>query len=182
VGEQALDHPALQTVQPAGPGRAWVYRLAAPAPRIYLARRLRLVSSPLEAVRVMSDDSFKAGEDCVLLDMSPDWDRGELASGSLRVVDDGPGSLSLEVEATGTAMLVVADSFFPGWQAAIDGRTVPILRANGGLARALQVPAGRHSITMVYRPDSVRLGLEISAAALIALAVVLRFIPAARAA
>jgi hypothetical protein len=180
VGEQALEDPTLKTVQKAGPDRPWIYQLAAPAPRIYLARRFRVVSSPLDAFRAMSDESFQGGEDAALFGPPTDGDRGAFASGSLRVVEDTPESLSLEVDATGAALLVVGDSFFPGWQAEIDGSRASMLRANGGLARALPVPAGKHSITIAYRPSSFRLGLAISAAALVAFAVILGLIAGAR--
>jgi hypothetical protein len=132
------------------------------------------LSSALDAFRVMSDESFRTREDVIVLD-APEGDWGALVPGSLRIVEDDPESLSVEVDAAGPTLLVVGDSFFPGWQAAIDGQRVSMLRANGGLARALPLAAGKHSITMAYRPSSFRLGLEISVAALVAFAVVLRF-------
>ncbi|MBI2963181.1 MAG: YfhO family protein [Deltaproteobacteria bacterium] len=174
VGEQRLDDPALAIVQRAGPQRSWIYRLEAPAPRIYLARRFRRLPSAPEAFRAMSQPSFQPGADVVLLDSPGGAERGEFADGSLRIADDGPESLSVVVETTGSALLVVADSYFPGWRAEIDGRPAAILRSNGDLARAVEVPSGKHSVSMIYRPESFRLGLTISCWALIALAVTLR--------
>jgi len=63
--------------------------------------------------------------------------------------------------------LVLTDTDFPGWRAAIDGAATPIYRANG-LYRAIRVPAGAHQATFTYTPDSLRVGKWISAASLLA--------------
>jgi uncharacterized membrane protein YfhO len=59
------------------------------------------------------------------------------------------------------ALLVVADNWFPAWQATVDGRETPVLRAYHAL-RAVPVPAGEHAVEMVYRSESVARGLWIS--------------------
>jgi uncharacterized membrane protein YfhO len=46
---------------------------------------------------------------------------------------------------------VLNDVWQPWWQAEIDGRPVPLLRANA-IFRAVQVPAGRSTIRFVFRP------------------------------
>jgi hypothetical protein len=71
-----------------------------------------------------------------------------------------------EAEADGT--LVIADAWWPGWEATIDGRAIPILRADA-LVRAVRWPAGRHRLEMRYRPPEVRAGLALSAAGVAAL-------------
>jgi uncharacterized membrane protein YfhO len=62
--------------------------------------------------------------------------------------------------------LVLTDTWFPGWQATVDGAEQPIRRANHAL-RAVAVPAGRHTVEFRYAPASVRLGLGISLSALV---------------
>jgi uncharacterized membrane protein YfhO len=48
-------------------------------------------------------------------------------------------------------LLVLRDSWYPGWVAFVDGRRVPILRVNGCF-RGVIVSAGEHEIRFVYRP------------------------------
>jgi uncharacterized membrane protein YfhO len=67
--------------------------------------------------------------------------------------------------------LVLADSYYPGWKAFVDGREEVIRRANL-FFRAVQLPAGNHIVEFRYEPRSFTFGLVISAATLVALAVV----------
>lgn len=76
--------------------------------------------------------------------------------------------VAIETDAPARRLLVLTDVHYPGWHAAIDGESAPILRANFAF-RAVPVPAGRHTVTFDYRPSSFRTGLIISGAALLAL-------------
>jgi hypothetical protein len=79
--------------------------------------------------------------------------------------------LTAEMDAPG--YLVLADSYYPGWQARIDGRATTIYRANS-VVRAVYVPAGQHDITFVFRPLDFYLGAAVSGLAwLLSLAVLL---------
>ncbi len=69
-------------------------------------------------------------------------------------------------------MVVVSELFYPGWRATVDGTDTPIYRADHAL-RAVLVPAGRHSVEMVFDPLSFRVGAVISLATLLAAALVL---------
>ena len=58
-------------------------------------------------------------------------------------------------------LVVLADSYHPGWRASVDGSPAPILATNH-LYRGVPVPAGRHTVRFEYRPRSVRLGAILS--------------------
>jgi uncharacterized membrane protein YfhO len=65
------------------------------------------------------------------------------------------------VSCPATRFLVVNSTYFPGWQAEIDGRPAEIVRANA-LAHGVVVPPGTHRVRLAYRPGSFRLGLAVS--------------------
>jgi uncharacterized membrane protein YfhO len=69
----------------------------------------------------------------------------------------------IKCEAPEQGFAVLADSFYPGWKATVDGRRVPILRANG-LFRAVAVTPGIHEIVFRYRPAGFYTGMAISLA------------------
>jgi hypothetical protein len=80
----------------------------------------------------------------------------------------------VEVEATLSAagLLVIADSFYPGWHATVDDVPVPIVAVNH-LFRGVHVPAGAHRVRFEYRPRSFTLGAVVSLAAVAGLVTLL---------
>jgi O-antigen/teichoic acid export membrane protein len=97
-----------------------------------------------------------------------------------KVRSESPNHLELDVTAPQAGLLVVSDTWFPGWRAqvvegagaAFGGQAptveVPVYRADGML-RAVPVPAGRSTVRLEYSPMSVKLGLYATFLGLIAL-------------
>lgn len=54
-------------------------------------------------------------------------------------------------------MVILADTYFPGWQATVDGKTVKVYQPYGVL-RGVVVEKGTHLIEYRFRPLSVQLG------------------------
>ncbi len=90
--------------------------------------------------------------------------------GSVTVASYSPGHIVLDVDAARPSLLVVAESYYPGWRATIDGLPATILRANY-LSQGLVMPMGRHTVELSYEPDSFRYGALISVAGLASLLV-----------
>jgi len=74
-----------------------------------------------------------------------------------------PTRFSVDVELPRPGILVVSESWYPGWRAWVDGEPREILRANY-LLRGLELAPGRHRVRFEYRPWSVRLGAALSLA------------------
>jgi hypothetical protein len=68
--------------------------------------------------------------------------------------------------------LVLSDTYFPGWQATVDGRPVRILRANY-LIRAVPLAPGAHRVVFTYRPWPWRIGASASLVSLLLVPMVL---------
>ncbi|MDB6059376.1 MAG: hypothetical protein JWO95_3220 [Verrucomicrobiales bacterium] len=77
-----------------------------------------------------------------------------------------------DVEATRRTMLVVAQTYFHNWKAFVDGKAVPILRANEAF-QAIEIPEGKHLVRFVYRDKMFYAGVAISGAGLLACAIIL---------
>jgi hypothetical protein len=92
---------------------------------------------------------------------------------AVRFVEDGPNRVVLDVKACGPGYLVLADAHYPGWRASVDGREVPIWRANF-MFRAVAVGGGAQRVELRYAPASFRVGLAISALSLLAAALAWR--------
>jgi len=69
--------------------------------------------------------------------------------------------LRLRVDTAAEGYLVFAETWYPGWQAYVDGKEQPLLRANYTF-RALYLTAGHHHVEMRFAPRSWTLGLVIT--------------------
>jgi hypothetical protein len=82
-------------------------------------------------------------------------------------------TVRLRVNTATPAWLVLADAWYPGWEATVDGRPTPIERADL-LLQAIHVPAGAHEVVFRFRPRSLRLGAMLTVLGLTMVAFSLR--------
>ncbi|MEO5841627.1 MAG: YfhO family protein [Acidimicrobiales bacterium] len=66
-----------------------------------------------------------------------------------------------EVHSDVEALILFSMNDDPGWQARVDGRSVPIVVADGALM-AVEVEPGNHHIELNYRPGSFRAGVAVT--------------------
>jgi hypothetical protein len=94
---------------------------------------------------------------------------GPRVAGSVESVPDRPTGdpcrLECDVSACCGGRLVVADTFFPGWRASIDGQPTPI-RLEPPAFRSVDLPQGAREVTMVYAPSSFAVGAFVTCLAL----------------
>jgi uncharacterized membrane protein YfhO len=98
---------------------------------------------------------------------------GGSGTGSAAIISDEAERVVVRVQAAQPGFLVLADQYFPGWRAEVNGSEAEIVRANVTF-RAVEVPSGDSEVVFVYRPFSVRLGALISLVALAIMAVLWR--------
>ena len=69
--------------------------------------------------------------------------------------------VEFEVEASEPSLVVVAQTWYHDWRAYVDGQPAPLLRANHAF-QAVQVPAGRHQVRLVYEDRAFEFGAAFS--------------------
>ncbi|VAW34110.1 hypothetical protein MNBD_CHLOROFLEXI01-5109, partial [hydrothermal vent metagenome] len=84
-----------------------------------------------------------------------------LPTENVLVVGRTANSITIQATTEEPRLLVLSDTFYPGWQAEIDNVPTEILQTNVAL-RGIVVPAGSHTITMQFRPLTFYLGVAIS--------------------
>ena len=68
----------------------------------------------------------------------------------------------MQCEAERPCFLFLSDNYFPHWKTWVDGREVPMYRADMAF-RAIPIDkAGKHRVVMAYRPTYLFLGLIIT--------------------
>lgn len=122
------------------------------------AENITLVPGEKEALDALTA-ILERGESSVVLEGASR--AGGLGTGSVLASTRRNNYLRIEAISNGDGILIVNDSYWPGWRAKIDGKEVPIWRADY-VARAVPWPSGRHVLEMSYVPREVQIGLLVS--------------------
>jgi hypothetical protein len=94
--------------------------------------------------------------------------RGEIAGSPdvglerAQIVSYRPNQIEIESETSRNRLLVLLDSYYPGWSAFVDAVPTPVIAANF-VYRAIKLPQGHHRVTFRYEPKSFIYGVVISA-------------------
>jgi hypothetical protein len=90
----------------------------------------------------------------------------------------GASKETIQVETPAPALVFISQAFYHNWKARVDGKAAPLWRANYAF-QAVEVPAGRHEVTLVYRDTMFWIGALLTAGAGLVCAV-LWFMPGER--
>lgn len=160
--------PVLQT-QVGGQIHESLYELPT-LPRARLVADATVVPEE-DAVATILSEGFDP-ESTVLLSEPPPLElAGGPVQGGVEWIERGINRQRLRVVSDRAALLVLADNWFPAWQATVGGRDAPVLRAYHTL-RAVPVPEGEHEVEVHYRSDTLRSSLAVSLGTLLLLLVV----------
>lgn len=141
-----------------------VYRGESPLPRAYVAPWPAPAAGPDEALALLTVAGFDPRREAVVEAPPGAFPIAGAAAGEARMVEDQPQRVAVEVSSSG-GVLVLADAYYPGWRASLDGQEAPIWPANVAF-RAVALPPGDHRVEFWYDPPSFRIGLALSGLAL----------------
>jgi len=96
------------------------------------------------------------------------------SAGAASVVGYSANAVRIHTSSSSPALLLLTDTYFPGWRAFVDGHEQPVARGDL-LFRVVPVPDGEHDVDMRFEPTSLRLGLAISIFALVVVLALLAF-------
>jgi hypothetical protein len=88
-----------------------------------------------------------------------------------RILRDEPHVVEIEAALAAPGLVVLADTYHPGWVARVDGVRAPILATNH-LFRGVRAPAGMHRIRFEYRPRSLAIGAALTLTTVLGLGLV----------
>ncbi|GBD16169.1 hypothetical protein HRbin26_01064 [bacterium HR26] len=155
-------------------GSPWIYENRSAGPRVWVASHAVLLPEG-EQIPYLREHAG-ALRDVVVLDDGvqiplsamrdsegggPVGSAGILAYENTRVV--------IRASLAEPAFVVLADTYYPGWRASVDGEPAQLYRADHAF-RAVWVPAGEHEVEFRFVPTTLRLGAVVSGLALLATA------------
>ena len=131
----------------------------------WFVKEVAVVNSPNEELKKLGEIDTKEtavvdGSKFQVSNFKPEID----ALSSIALVELKPPYVKYESQSATGGLAVFSEIFYPkGWHALIDGKEVPILRADYVL-RALEVPAGKHVIEFKFEPKPYLIGDKITMA------------------
>jgi Bacterial membrane protein YfhO len=152
----------------------WLYQVEQPIPRVYVVYSTEYETDPVKTLERLASKDFDRLAN-VLLDqpISLTNDAGFQAEAHIREYENHVVNIEASLDRPG--MLVLADSFYPGWNAYVNGRQEKIYRANL-FFRAVHLSAGTHIVEFRYEPRSFAIGSAISIITLLTILVVTIFL------
>jgi hypothetical protein len=147
-------------------GNVDVQRYLYPLPRTYVVYNAKFMENDDRVLEELA--VFDPASEVIISGKGMDI-TGQTTDASYRVsrVSRYTGSLvEIRTQSRKDGFLVLSDTFYPGWQAWIDDVEYPVMRANYDF-RAVQLPAGEHTVVFKFTSRYLRSGLFISLAGLL---------------
>jgi hypothetical protein len=138
-------------------------------PRFFFVREIRPAANLQDAARALHAADFDPSRTVIV---EGDVRARPLSEGDVQVESYAPNRIELRTRSAGDAFLVDADAWYPGWEAAIDGKPARMYIADVAF-RGLLVPAGDHRIEMRFAPRIFYWSAMVSGLALVGLLAVL---------
>lgn len=152
-----------------------IYENEAALPRLTFAGQYVVIHDEEQRLKFISGPAFNPPDVAVLEENPPigvaqyppasdeahllSWEKDEADLLKIKVALEKPG------------VVVIADSYFPGWRLFVDGKPGKIYKVNEAF-RGVPIEAGQHSIEMSYYPHSLRIGLWTTIASLFVITIV----------
>ncbi len=156
----------------------FVYERESALPRARFVDSLTTIDDENELVDRLADPAldpratvFVSSADAELLGALP-ADGGDPSGRVAKFVHEDGKRTSVAIAAGAAGYLVLADTFFPGWQATIDGTPAEIVRGNL-YQRVIRIPAKECVLEMRFEAQGFKAGLVVGLAALVVFIVLL---------
>lgn len=105
---------------------------------------------------VISDDTYKNNECWVRASDSKNMQL------KINNFTENPGAMSVEFETDRKGFFVYSNTYYPGWEARLDGKEVPVYMADSYVKGVVVPTGGKHTLEMEYKPKSFYLGVAIT--------------------
>lgn len=143
-----------------------IYENKKALPRAFLADRFEVIGQDQSVIDRLFASDFDFSRTVILEEnprlASPIGDDRRPVGGEVNLISYSPNRITIDLQASGAGLLFLSDNYYPGWQGFVDGEKTEIYRADYAF-RAVFVPGGKHRVDFVYRPDSFKMGLIMSA-------------------
>ncbi len=166
-------------------GGVYLYFNRSAFPRVFLTSSWKSVRDTSDTLRLLADTDFQLKTTAIIAPaaestgipahFNPPYD----TTGSSVSIDRYSNEhITVSAHTPAKMLMVLSDTYFPGWLAQVDGKPQPILRVDHAL-RGVFLPPGDHCVTFSYHPVSYLLGMFLTLLSLFAFSLLFVFLNAA---
>ncbi len=169
--------PPLELVH-TSPGGVRTFENKGALPRAFAAHAARLEPDPARRLELLGAPGLDPWT--ALVERAPaglalaPGEPAPLAGGQVRLLSYAPREVVVEADLAGPGLLVLADTWDPGWSATVDGEGAPVERVDHAL-RGVWLAGGPRRVVFRYAPASFRSGLWLASLSAAAVAVLIAF-------
>ena len=158
------------TTNAAGPFALLEFAAALPRARLYTA--WEAITNAAEVVERLADPAFDPARTVLLAAApqavprrAPDAAASTNVPGVVEFVSYAPKRVVLRTRASEPAVLLLNDNYDPLWRVTVNDAAQPLLRANA-IMRAVELPAGEHTVEFTFRVSPKALLVSLAGLAL----------------
>jgi len=150
---------------------------AMPGAFLVPASGIQVVKDSGSQMKILKEPSFNP-QTTVILDepvTPPKTSNASPAQGAqVSMFQRKTNELQMRVDTDQESILVISQTYYPGWKAYIDGESTPVFPANYALT-GVSVGRGSHDVRLSFEPESLKVGILVSLATLTIVVVLLAF-------
>jgi len=164
IGNEADEgYQLLKTIRKENLPDYYLYLNLKALDRFYFVSRYQVVKTLADFLSLANQKDFSFSKTVILeKDLPQEFEEPKVQR--LQLIQDEDQKLVVKTQTEKDSILVIADSFYPGWQAKIDNKKIVLFPANLN-QRALILPQGNHTIELKYYPRKFFAGVAITAGA-----------------
>ncbi len=169
ITNQRLPESRLQPFLFLNDQNLFAYKNPTVLPRAFFVEEYRVMAEGKERLRYLNDPMFNPAKTAILEEpLAETVARPD--STVIEITHYEPERIDLQVYTDRTALLVLSEVYYPkGWRAFLDdSQEIKIYKTNH-LLRSLVIPAGQHTLRLVFHPSAYYAGVRISTISLSAI-------------
>lgn len=174
--EAANAHPTIpntplpkELFTPVWSDRSWtIYEYKHALPRAVLTHSILRAATPQETLDYLYNTALSLQDTVVVDSLFPEFSSVADTNDQVTITAYTPERVVLQAVSLHPRVLVLTDTYVPGWKATVNGAETPVYRVNYAL-RGVILPAGEHTVTFFYDPASWRVSLFLAGTGIVLL-------------
>ncbi|MCP5097389.1 MAG: YfhO family protein, partial [Chloroflexi bacterium] len=144
----------------------WIYENRNVLPRAFMVHHV-VQQDEADVLETLHSADFNWHHSAIMTDSLPAAHQAQLSDKPIRtdsqvVIQNYQGqTIDIFVETPTAGMVVLSDTYYPGWKATVDGKPTPIHQVDHTL-RGIFVPPGAHQIQFTFQSNSLKIATFIA--------------------